>query len=64
MGKLRTLFAATLGLAVGAGLAPLAPAAQADLERDLRALIGQFNRSGDSSMVVPGEYLEIVVTRH
>jgi ubiquinone/menaquinone biosynthesis C-methylase UbiE len=44
--------------------AALAPAAQADLERDLRALIGQFNRSGDSSMVVPGEYLEIVVTRH
>jgi SAM-dependent methyltransferase len=43
--------------------AALAPAAQAALERDLRVLIGQFNRSGDNSMVVPSEYLEIVITR-
>jgi ubiquinone/menaquinone biosynthesis C-methylase UbiE len=41
----------------------LAPPAQAALERDLRTLIGQFNRSGDGSMVVPSEYLEIVITR-
>jgi hypothetical protein len=27
------------------------------------ALIGRFNRSGDSTMVVPGEYLEVIVTK-
>jgi ubiquinone/menaquinone biosynthesis C-methylase UbiE len=43
--------------------AALDAAGQAGLERDIRALIGQFNRSGDSTMVVPGEYLEVVVTR-
>ena len=42
--------------------AALEPAAQAALERDLLALIGQFNRSGDGTMVVPSEYLEIVIT--
>jgi ubiquinone/menaquinone biosynthesis C-methylase UbiE len=41
----------------------LEPAAQAALERDLLTLIGRFNRSGDGSMVVPSEYLEIVITR-
>ena len=41
----------------------LEPAAQAALERDLMTLIDRFNRSGDSSMVVPSEYLEIVITR-
>ncbi len=44
--------------------AALEPAAQAALQRDLIALIGQFNRSGDGSMVVPSEYLEIVITRN
>jgi ubiquinone/menaquinone biosynthesis C-methylase UbiE len=44
--------------------AALEPAAQSALERDLMALIGQFNRSGDDSMVVPSEYLEVIVTRH
>ena len=44
--------------------AALAPAAQAALESDLRALIEQFDRSGGGSMVVPSEYLEIVVTLH
>jgi ubiquinone/menaquinone biosynthesis C-methylase UbiE len=44
--------------------AALEPAAQAPLQRDLMALIDQFNRSGDGTMVVPGEYLEIVITRH
>jgi len=43
--------------------AALAPPAQAELERELLALIGQFNRSGDATMVVPSEYLEIIVTR-
>jgi len=42
----------------------LQPAARADLQRDVLALVDRFNRSGDDSMVVPSEYLEIVVTRH
>jgi ubiquinone/menaquinone biosynthesis C-methylase UbiE len=33
------------------------------LERDLLALIAEFNTSGDSTMVVPAEYLEVVVVR-
>lgn len=37
--------------------------AQTALAADLIALVGQFNRSGDNSMVVPSAYLEIVVTR-
>lgn len=41
----------------------LDPAAQAALQADLFALIAQFNRSGDDSMVVPSEYVQIVVTR-
>ena len=44
--------------------AALEPAAQAALQDDLIALINQFNRSGDGSMVVPSEYLEVVITRH
>jgi ubiquinone/menaquinone biosynthesis C-methylase UbiE len=44
--------------------AALEPTAQSALQRDLIALIAQFNRSGDGSMVVPSEYLEIVITRH
>jgi ubiquinone/menaquinone biosynthesis C-methylase UbiE len=43
--------------------AALAPAGQAALHRDLTALITQFNRADDGTMVVPGEYLEIVITR-
>jgi ubiquinone/menaquinone biosynthesis C-methylase UbiE len=41
----------------------LEPDAQADLAQDLLALAGQFNRASDSSMVVPSDYLEIVITR-
>lgn len=37
--------------------------AQAVLASDLMALIAQFNRSGDGTMLVPSAYLEIVVTR-
>jgi ubiquinone/menaquinone biosynthesis C-methylase UbiE len=44
--------------------AALEPAAQSALERDLIALIAQFNRAADRSMVVPSEYLEVVITRH
>jgi ubiquinone/menaquinone biosynthesis C-methylase UbiE len=37
--------------------------AQAALTEDLFALIKRFNRSGDKMMIVPSEYLEVVVTR-
>lgn len=43
--------------------AALEPAAQGALERDLLALVERYNRSGDATMVVPSEYLEVVVTR-
>lgn len=43
--------------------AALQPAAQSALAGDLTALIGRFNRSGDDSMVVPSEYLEVVINR-
>jgi ubiquinone/menaquinone biosynthesis C-methylase UbiE len=43
--------------------AALEPPARSALEHDLLDLIGRFNRSGDGTMVVPGEYLEVVVTR-
>ena len=43
--------------------AALESGAQAALRNDLMDLIGRFNRSGDGSMVVPSEYLEVVVTR-
>ncbi len=43
--------------------AALQPVAQAALERDLTALIERFNRAGDGSVVVPSEYLEIVIAR-
>ncbi len=33
------------------------------LKRDMLALIGTLNRSSDSTMVLPSEYLEIVITR-
>ena len=36
---------------------------QAALQQDLLALIERFNRSGDASMVVPSEYLEVVITK-
>jgi ubiquinone/menaquinone biosynthesis C-methylase UbiE len=44
--------------------AALEPSAQSALTSDLLMLVGQFNRSGDASMVVPSDYLEIVITRH
>ena len=43
--------------------AALEPAKQAALRNDVMALVTRFNRSGDGSMVVPSEYLEIVITR-
>jgi ubiquinone/menaquinone biosynthesis C-methylase UbiE len=43
--------------------AALDAAAQPALAADLIALIGKFNRAKDGTMVVPSEYLEIVVTK-
>jgi len=43
--------------------AGLSPEGQQRLERDLLALIAEFNSSGDSSMVVPAESLEVVVMK-
>jgi ubiquinone/menaquinone biosynthesis C-methylase UbiE len=42
--------------------AALDAAGQARLERDIVALLEEFNTAGSASLVVPGEYLEIVVT--
>jgi ubiquinone/menaquinone biosynthesis C-methylase UbiE len=43
--------------------AALEPSAQPALADDLLALVDRFNRAKDGSMVAPGEYLEIVITR-
>ena len=43
--------------------AALDPAKQEELHNDLNALIVRMNRSGDSTMVVPSEYLEVVITK-
>jgi SAM-dependent methyltransferase len=43
--------------------AALAPSAQSVLEHDLIGLVDRFNRSRDGSMIVPSEYLEVVITR-
>ena len=43
--------------------AALDAAAQAALSSDLIDLIGRFNRATDGSIVVPSEYLEVVVTK-
>jgi ubiquinone/menaquinone biosynthesis C-methylase UbiE len=43
--------------------AALQPEPQQALRQDILALIGELNRSGDGSMVVPGEYLEVVVVK-
>ena len=34
------------------------------LEKDLHALLGKFNVSGDSTLVAPSEYLEVVITKN
>ena len=43
--------------------AALPPAGQDALHADLFALIERFNRAKDGTMVVPCEYLEVVITR-
>jgi ubiquinone/menaquinone biosynthesis C-methylase UbiE len=44
--------------------AALDAAGQEALERDITALLAQLNTAGAASLVVPGEYLEVVVTRN
>jgi ubiquinone/menaquinone biosynthesis C-methylase UbiE len=41
----------------------LDPIGQAAFVSDVANLIGQFNRANDGTMVVPSEYLEVVVTK-
>jgi SAM-dependent methyltransferase len=43
--------------------AALSPENQAKLDADLHELIAEFNEGGDGTMVVPAEYLEIVITK-
>jgi ubiquinone/menaquinone biosynthesis C-methylase UbiE len=43
--------------------AALAPTAQLALEEDILRLIEQFNQADDGTMVVPSEYLEVVMVR-
>jgi SAM-dependent methyltransferase len=43
--------------------AALEAAAQPRLASDLIALVGKFNRTYDGTMVAPGDYLEVVVTK-
>jgi len=42
--------------------AALEPARQAALEGDMMELMGRLNRSGDRTLVVPSDYLEVVIT--
>jgi SAM-dependent methyltransferase len=41
----------------------LDPPRQGELEADLLGLLGRFDRGGPAGLVVPSEYLEVVVTR-
>jgi ubiquinone/menaquinone biosynthesis C-methylase UbiE len=43
--------------------AGLPPEKQQELNDDLHALIRDFNTSGDSTAVIPSEYLEVVITK-
>lgn len=43
--------------------AALDSAAQSAFEAELKHLIARFNRAADGTMVVPSEYLEVVITR-
>jgi len=42
----------------------LDPAGREGLAGDIIDLVGRFNASGDESVVVPSDYLEVVVTKH
>jgi ubiquinone/menaquinone biosynthesis C-methylase UbiE len=41
----------------------LEPAQRESLEKDIEDLVRRFNRSGDETMVVPADYLEVVAVR-
>jgi hypothetical protein len=43
--------------------AALDAANQNGLKADLHALIARMNRANDGTMVVPSEYLEVVITK-
>jgi SAM-dependent methyltransferase len=43
--------------------AALPEAGQAELERDMLQLVALFNKSGDSTAVIPAEYVEVVIDR-
>lgn len=43
--------------------AALDAANQQGLRNDLLALIGKMNRADDGTVVVPSEYLEVVITK-
>jgi hypothetical protein len=43
--------------------AALDTAKQDELTRDILALIARGNRAGDGGMVLPAEYLEVVIER-
>jgi ubiquinone/menaquinone biosynthesis C-methylase UbiE len=44
--------------------AALNPAGQDALAKDITALLNRCNTAGPASLVVPSEYLEVVITRH
>jgi hypothetical protein len=43
--------------------AAIDPKAREALEADLYALIGKFNIAKDGTLVIPSEYLEVVITK-
>jgi hypothetical protein len=43
--------------------AALDPSAQIALENDITALLNRCNTAGPASLVIPGEYLEVVIVR-
>ncbi len=43
--------------------AALEPVKQGKLRSDLDALVGRMNRASDGTMIVPSEYLEVIVTK-
>ena len=43
--------------------AALAPREQAALAADITALLDRLNTAGSTSLVVPGEYLEVVIVK-
>jgi ubiquinone/menaquinone biosynthesis C-methylase UbiE len=44
--------------------AALDAAKQAELQTDVIALLDRMNRAGSETLIVPSEYLEVVVTKH